>query len=411
MLASASIDAKRVLRDLRELARRTSDEAGAQRVAWTPLWSEARAFLAELVGELGFEPKLDEAGNAWVTLAGADPAAPSLALGSHLDSVPDGGWLDGALGVMAAVGVLRAHAATGSPSRSLVLVDWADEEGARFGRSLFGSSAFAGTLDPAALRDLTDEDGRTLAEVLAEHGVSLDRAGECATRREGLGAYLELHIEQGPVLERESAAVAAVNGCQGIERVRFTFRGQAAHAGTTPMELRHDAGLAAASAALEIEGLPRAHGGVATTGELRLSPGVATAVAGEARLACDLRHPERGALSEMLAGARAVAARAGRERGCELAEEPIWRIDPVTFDPKLVDAAVQSCREAGGRSGALTSGALHDAAEVAGVMPAAMVFCSSRGGISHAAAEDTAEDDLVRAIEVFGELASRVLGS
>ena len=176
----------------------------------------------------------------------------------------------------------------------MALVDWADEEGARFGRSLFGSSAFSGTLDPAAVAGLRDEDGIALPDALAENGVELDRVLECGSRREGLGAYLELHIEQGPVLEAEGASVAAVNGCAGVERHRFRISGQASHAGTTPMELRRDAGLAAADAALRIEGIGREHGGVATTGVLRLEPGIPTAVAGKAELVADLRHRDAG---------------------------------------------------------------------------------------------------------------------
>ncbi|MGH2988012.1 MAG: M20/M25/M40 family metallo-hydrolase, partial [Solirubrobacterales bacterium] len=199
MSGPPAIDARGVIADLRELERRTADERGAQRLCWSETWRAARVFLGELLAEIGIEPETDEAGNLWARLDGAEPGAPALALGSHLDSVPDGGWLDGALGVMAALAVLRAHAAVDSPPpRGLVLVDWADEEGARFGRSLFGSSAFAGTLDPAELGELRDAEDRPIAEVLAANGVELERAGECARRREGLGAYLELHIEQGP---------------------------------------------------------------------------------------------------------------------------------------------------------------------------------------------------------------------
>ncbi len=246
MAATPAIDPARVIADLRELAQRTSDEGGAQRLCWGPGWRRAREYLGELLAELGLEPETDEAGNVWARLEGRDPAAPALALGSHLDSVPGGGWLDGALGVMAALGVLRAWAGGEPPPVPLVLVDWADEEGARFGRSLFGSSAFAGTLEPAEVAGLRDADGRPLADVLAEDGVELAQAPQCAARREGLGAYLELHIEQGPVMEAQGLRAAAVTGCAGVERLRLEFRGQAAHAGTTPMGARRDAMLAAA---------------------------------------------------------------------------------------------------------------------------------------------------------------------
>ena len=410
MTEARRIDADRVIADLRELQRRTSDEGGAQRVAWTETWLEARAFLGELLAEIGASSEMDEAGNFWARLEGDDgPGA--VAVGSHIDSVPDGGWLDGALGLMAAVGVLRAHADETSPRKPLALVDWADEEGSRFGFSLFGSSAFAGKLDPGAVAGLTDADGLTLRDVLAGHDVDIDRAPECSRRADALTSYLELHIEQGPVLESEGVTIAAVEGCQGIERVRFTFVGQAAHAGTTPMAMRKDAGLAAAACAMRIAGLPDEHGGVATTGELRLEPGIPTAVAGAAGLSCDLRNPDAGALSAMMSGTRDAAAQSAAEQGCELSEEAVFRIAPTKFDPILVAAAAEACEAATGTSFRITSGALHDAASVSRVMPAAMIFCPSRGGISHAKVEDTSEDDLKAAIGAFGALVSRALST
>ncbi len=409
MAAAPAIDAARVIADLRELAHRTSDEGGAQRLCWGPVWAQAREFLGELLGELGLEPERDEAGNLWTRLEGGDPDADAVVVGSHVDSVPDGGWLDGALGVMAGVGVLRAWAGAGGPARPLVLVDWADEEGARFGNSLFGSSAFAGTLDASALAGHRDADGREIGEVLAENGVDLERAGECASRREGLGAYLELHIEQGPRMEAEGLRAAAVTGCAGVERLRFEFSGQASHAGTTPMDARRDAGLAAAAAALEIERIPGAVGGVATTGELRLEPGIVTAVAGRAELGVDLRHPEPEPLARMLDAARTAARAAAQARDCGLEEETLWRIEPIPFDTGLVFAARDACAEVAGEPASMASGALHDAASVARVLPAAMVFAPSKGGISHAREEDTDEADLAVAIEAFGALATRAL--
>jgi len=404
----AAIDAVRVIADLRELDRRTGDADGAQRLCWDEGWREARAFLEELLGEIGLEPELDAAGNLWATLEGG--REPALAIGSHVDSVPGGGWLDGALGVMAALGVLRAWSAAGErPPRTLTLVDWADEEGARFGRSLFGSSAFSGTLDPAAVRGLSDADGRVLTEVLAENGLKLDRVSQAESRREHLSAYLELHIEQGPVLEAEGLAAAAVSGCSGVERYRIRFDGQAAHAGTTPMDRRRDAGLAAAEVMLRVEEIGRSHSGVATTGALDLRPGVATAVAGEAGLLVDLRHPDAAELAAMLGEAFSAADRSASRRGCEYAPELIWRIEPIQFDPNLIAAARDACREAAGSDRILASGALHDAAEVARVLPAAMLFCPSAEGISHAKEEDTPEPALAAAIEAFGLLANRVL--
>jgi N-carbamoyl-L-amino-acid hydrolase len=404
------VDAARAIADLRELDRRTGGPSGARRVCWGAEWRDARELLVELLGELGLEPERDEAGNLWAYLEG--DRGPALALGSHVDSVPAGGWLDGALGVMAAVAVLRAWTEAGErPPRTLALVDFADEEGARFGRSLFGSSAVSGTLVPSELESLRDADGEPIASVLADNGVDLGRAPLAASRADRIAAYLELHIEQGPVLEADGVRAAAVSGCAGVERHRFRIEGQASHAGTTPMDRRRDAGLAAADAALRIERIPEREGGVATTGVLELDPGIPTAVAGVAELGVDLRNPDADALARMLEAARDAVGDAARARGCESSSGLVWRIEPIGFDPHLVEVAREACLEAAGSDRVLASGALHDAAEMARVRPAAMVFCPSIGGISHAREEDTSEDDLAAAIEAFGLLANRAAAS
>jgi allantoate deiminase len=387
---------ERVLADLRELHRLTGGPEGAQRVCWTPVWREARDFLRGRLAEIeGVTVEVDQAGNLWASLPGELDEA--VAFGSHIDSVPNGGWLDGTLGVMAGLEVLRAAAEAGGGRRGITLVDFADEEGARFGRSLFGSSAVAGTLDPDAVRALTDSEGRPIAEVLAEHGVELDSAPLSASRRDGLVAYLELHIEQGPVLEREGVAVAAVTGTYGVERHRFTFTGQTSHAGTTPMDMRRDAGLAAARAALRVEEIAREHGGVGTTGALRLEPGIPTAVPGRAELVVDLRHAEAEALEAML--------RAVKDAALEAEVDEVWRIEPIAFDERLVAAAL----EAAGTGRSLASGALHDAAEMARHVPTAMMFTSSTHGLSHAPEEDTPEEHLEQAIAAFGRLAATLI--
>ena len=400
------IDAERVIADLRELQRRTGDADGAQRLCWGEGWRTARSFLGELLDEIGLEPEVDEAGNAWAYLGGdGDPA---LALGSHLDSVPNGGWLDGALGVMAALGVLRAHAASGeTPPKPLALVDWADEEGARFGRSLFGSSCAAGTFDPAELAAARDAERRRAPGVLAENGVDLERALECRSRLERIDSYLELHIEQGPVLEAEGISAAAVSGCVGVERRRLRFAGRVSHAGTTPMDVRHDAGLAASATALRVEEIARSEGGVGTVGSIELEPGIATAVPGEASMLVDLRHPDADALARMLEAVRNAAREQAEARGCELSEEPVWAIEPIGFDADLVALAREACEEVAGSARELPSGALHDAASMALRVPTAMVFSPSVGGVSHSPEEDTTEQDLAAAIRSFGALANR----
>ncbi len=406
-----AVDAGRVLADLDELARLTGGPDGARRVCWTAEWRRARQFLRDGLAEIGIaEIETDEAGNLWARLPGRDRDAPALAIGSHLDSVPAGGPLDGALGVIAGLGVLRALAAAPEPPpRDVVLIDFADEEGSRFGRSLFGSSALAGTLEPDALAGLTDAAGEGIADVLAACDVELARAPEANARLASIGTYLELHIEQGPVLEAEGTSCSAVSGCAGVERKRFDFAGQASHAGTTPMDQRRDAGLAAAELGLAVERIARGRGGVGTTGSLDLEPGVITAVAGTARLGVDLRHPEAEPLAAMIEEARESAAEIARRRGCEVAEEPIWRIEPIPFDADLVRIAERAAAAAGGRGSAIPSGALHDAAEMARVVPAAMVFVASIGGISHAREEKSAEGDLRAGITAFGKLATAAL--
>ena len=242
------VDTTRAVHSLRELARLTSDERGAQRVAWTDTWIVARDWLrAELDAIPGVAVERDAAGNTWATLPGDSERF--VIVGSHLDSVPDGGWLDGTLGVVAALEVLRALAGE-RRAVTVKLVDWADEEGARFGRSLLGSSACAGTLDPDAVRGLTDRDGVALPDALAAHGVDLDRAGEARERLAGAAAYLELHIEQGPVLERLGLPLGVVLGSFGVERHRLRFTGAHAHSGASPMDDRRDAFIAAARSAL-----------------------------------------------------------------------------------------------------------------------------------------------------------------
>jgi N-carbamoyl-L-amino-acid hydrolase len=304
---------------------------------------------------------------------------------------------------MAALEVLRCARAERS-RHGVALVDFADEEGARFGRSLFGSSAVAGTLDPEAVASLRDEEGRTLREVVAEHGVDLDRVRAAASRRQDLIAYLELHIEQGPVLEREGVPVAAVSGTFGVERHRFTFEGQASHAGTTPMELRRDAALAAAATALAVEEVALRHSGVGTTGVLRLEPGIPTAVAGRADLVADLRHARAAPLAGMLEETRAAARGAAASHDCSVSDSEVWHIEPIPFDARLVAAAL----EAAGTGRTIASGALHDAAEMARHVPVGMMFTSSRAGLSHAKEEDTPEADLERAVDAFVRLALRV---
>lgn len=396
---TTSFDPQRAIRDLRTLAARTGGPAGSRRLCWTPEWAEARAMLREELSTLPVTVEQDEAGNLWAYLAGE--SAETVVVGSHLDSVPAGGWLDGALGVMAGLEVLRALAAGPRPKRSFALVDWADEEGARFSRSLFGSGAVVGTLDLDVLRELKDRWGNALPEVLAEHGVNIDAMDGARRRLEHVVAYLEIHIEQGPVLEQQGLGIGVVTGTFGIERERLVFSGQAAHAGTMPMPMRRDSLRAMSRFALELAEIGKRHNGVTTVGSVTCWPGVVTAVPGQTVCTMDMRHIDAAELAAMFAAAKAAAAAAAEAEGCTVEWEHIFRIPPMIFDPTLVDSVRRAVEAAEGHCFELPSGALHDASEMARVVPTAMVFTSSIGGLSHTKEEDTPDDHLAKGITAF----------
>jgi N-carbamoyl-L-amino-acid hydrolase len=405
------LDPSRTVAELRELRELTGDENGAQRVAWTPTWVQAKEWLAGKLEGLPLEYEVDEAGNQWWTLRGESERA--VLLGGHIDSVPNGGWLDGCLNLVAAVEVLRRIAAEGTPPVTVRLVNWADEEGARFGRSLFGSSAAGGSMaDQDDLRQLTDRDGAALPEVLREHGVELDRALEARSQLESAAAYLELHIEQGPVLESMSLPLGAVLGTFGVERHRITWRGQAAHAGSTPMDQRRDALAGAAKLALELREIAARTGGgaVLTSGSVTCQPGIVTSVVETAEQLLDMRHLEAAKLASMWEQVRDACRRFAEEENLEVEFERIWEIQPILFDETLIGFADESIQEVAGTSHRLPSGPLHDAAEVsrAGV-PTVMLFVQSLRGLSHTKLEDTKPEHLELAVQALDRLAAKTL--
>jgi N-carbamoyl-L-amino-acid hydrolase len=404
---TGTFDPARVVADLEELATRTGGPDGSRRLAWSPTWLEARALLRESVATLPVEVEQDEAGNIWIYLRGERPDM--VVVGSHLDSVPKGGWLDGALGVMAGLELIRSLAAEGTPPCTVALVDWADEEGARFSRSLFGSAAVVGTLDIDVLRGLTDKEGARLVDVLPEHGVDIDDLDGCRRRIADARAYVEVHIEQGPVLEQKQLGIATVTGTVGIERERIVFRGQAAHAGTMPMSMRRDSFLAASRFALALAVIADRYDGVATVGWAQCWPGVVTAVPGETRITMDMRHIDEGDLSSMYAEAKEAARNAAQFEGCSVGFEHIFRIPPMPFDPELLAAARTSVHEVEGHGFELPSGALHDASEIARVVPTVMIFSSSTNGLSHTKEEDTPRDHLLMAADAFNRTVRRAM--
>jgi N-carbamoyl-L-amino-acid hydrolase len=398
----------RTVAELRELRELTGDENGAQRVAWTETWERARVWLREKASGLPVDELIDPAGNQWFTLPGRSER--ELLIGGHIDSVPNGGWLDGCLNVMAGLEVLRRVAAEGTPPVTVRLVNWADEEGARFGRSLFGSSATCGSMhDQDELRQLVDREGVRLPEALAEHGVDLDRVTEARSQLENAAAYLELHIEQGPVLESMDLPLGAVLGTFGVERHRITWTGQAAHAGSTPMDRRRDALAGAAKLALEIRGIAArvGDGAVCTSGGVVCKPGIVTSVVETAEQLLDQRHLDADKLAELLAEARTASERFAEEENVDVAWEKIWSIEPIPFHPELVDMCDAAIEDVAGASHRLPSGPLHDAAEVsrAGI-PTVMMFVQSLRGLSHTKVEDTSPEHLELAVEALDRLTS-----
>ena len=397
--------ARDVVANLRELAALTSTADGAQRVAWGPVWRDARRWFTTKLATIGLEPSIDAAGNSWVTVPG--DSARTVIVGSHLDSVPNGGWLDGALGVLAGFEALRMYTDR-RPPVTLALVDWADEEGARFGRSLLGSSAASGSLRIDDVRGLADTSGTTLVDALAENGVAIDRMLDAHRTLKAIDAraYLELHIEQGPVLESMRRPTGVVIGTFGVERHRLRFTGQAAHSGSTPIPMRRDAVLAAAESALAFRDIARRHSTdtarvVCTVGMARVEPGIVTAVPGVCEISLDQRALDAAVLSRMLAEARDAAALAARNNRVSVEWTLLWNIEPRPFDPRLIAVCAEAVREVTGEAPRLPSGPLHDAAEMVPHMPVVMMFASSANGLSHCKEEDTPEPDLEQTIEAF----------
>jgi len=406
-----SLNAKRAVAELKELRALTADENGAQRLAWTDVWLRAREWFATKVKDLPVEQHRDAAGNSWVTLRGASERC--LLIGGHLDSVPNGGWLDGALDEIAGLEVLRRIATEfhGRPPVTVRLVDWADEEGARFGRSLLGSSAFAGTHSIAADRARTDRDGVRLENALRRCGVEIEKFPEAATEQKNAVAYIELHIEQGPVLERMDLPLGVVLGTKGVERHNITFHGQEAHSGSTPMNARRDALAAAAKLALEIRGIAKKHqDAVCTMGSVKTFPGIVTAVVGRCEVTLDQRDLDAEVLARMYHDAQEASERFAAEEGCTVNWSRLWNIEPVPFHPELIELCDTAIREISGTSHRMPSGPLHDAAEVsrAGI-PTVMMFVQSLKGISHNKIEDTKEEHLEMAVAALDRLASKTI--
>jgi N-carbamoyl-L-amino-acid hydrolase len=405
------VNPQRTIAELKELRALTGDEDGAQRIAFTSKWATARTWLRTKLQDLPVEVHQDEAGNLWATMRGVSEKA--LLIGGHIDSVPNGGWLDGCLNLLAGVAILRRLNAEyeGRPPLTVRLVDWADEEGARFGKSLFGSAACSGNLDLDEARGLVDKAGVRLPDALREHGIDFERVKASGMELHHAAAYLELHIEQGPVLLDLDLPLGAVLGTFGVERHAITFHGQAAHSGSTPMHRRKDAFLAAGKMSAEIYRIAeRSGGGVCTIGSCTTKPGIVTSVVEECRITLDQRHLDPSALARMLAEAQEASEQFAREGNVGVTWERIWHIAPRPFHDALIALCEDAIRETCGVSYRLPSGPLHDAAEVARAgVPTVMMFVQSLHGISHNKIEDTKEEHLALAITAFDKLTDKVI--
>ncbi|HUG10457.1 MAG TPA: hydantoinase/carbamoylase family amidase [Opitutaceae bacterium] len=409
-MENLKVDPKRTVAELKELRAMTGDVTGAHRVAFTDTWVKARDWLKVKLAGLPVEVHTDEAGNLWATLAGESSRA--VLIGGHIDSVPNGGWLDGCLNTLAGLESLRRISAqySGRPPVTVRLVDWADEEGARFGKSLFGSSACSGSLNMNEARGLRDRDGVALPDALKRVGIDFERVKDSGKELKHAAAYLELHIEQGPVLLDLDKPLGAVLGTFGVERHAITFRGQAAHSGSTPMNRRKDAFLAAGKMSQEIYNITDLNGGVCTIGSCTTKPGIVTSVVEECTITLDQRHLDGATLARMLAEAKEASERFAAEGNVSVSWSRLWQIEPRPFHPKLIEMCDAAIKETCGVSHRLPSGPLHDAAEPCGVgIPTVMMFAQSLHGISHNKIEDTKQEHIEQSVVAFDRLASKAM--
>lgn len=404
---------ERLLGRLEAFARIGATPAGGvNRQALSQEDRAARATLADLAQARGFRVTQDGMANLFLRHEGHDPALPPVLIGSHLDSQPTGGRYDGALGVLSAFETLEAMADAGlALPRAVEVVAWTNEEGSRYAPGAMGSMAFAGRAEPSAWRERLDENGMRLGEELDQTLASLT----IATRRPlgfPIAAYIELHIEQGPVLEREHVPIGIVTGIQGVRWLEVRLEGQAAHAGTTPPSFRRDP-LAAAAAAIHRLGetlMPMEDDARFTVGRLQVTPGSINAIPQAVTFSVDLRHPDTGRLAKLDEAVRAEIAAAVAKKGCTARIESLLDMAPCRFPAAMIEVIEAAARRVGAPARRLLSGAYHDALFVSDVAPTAMIFVPSRDGLSHNEAEFTEPDDIVTGARVLYE-ATRALAS
>ena len=391
------INGDRLLADLHALSTIGAGADGAvNRLAWSEPDLEGRRWFAGRIRDAGLEPRVDGALNVFGHLPGS--TGPWLLTGSHLDSVPNGGRLDGAYGAVAALEVLRTLADSGDPLAAQVeIVGFADEEGVRFEVGLIGSLALVGDLDVDRLRDGLDWLGVPIPQVLATAGRDVDRMLEAQTHRPSIKGFVELHIEQGPRMEADGIELAVVTGVVGVHRQRIQITGTQNHAGTTPFRLRNDAGRAAARAASELEELVQALDpvAVANIGSMRFDPGGVNVIPGRAEFTLEVRHLEEKVVREAVEAFSTRLAQICTEEGCRAEVELLSWVPPAPMDAGVTAALDGACRELGRDPARLSSGAGHDAAVLSRHVPTGMLFVPSVGGVSHSPRETTSDEHLI----------------
>ena len=404
-----TINPDRVLRDLDELAQLTGNAGGAQRLCWTPTWEKARIWLRDKAAEIGMQSENDEAGNQWLTLPGESDE--TIIVGSHLDSVRDGGKYDGALGVLAGLEIGRTLAETGKrPSKTFRVASFADEEGVQFGRSLIGSGAVAKTLRLEDIRKLRSLKGESVEELINAYGASIEKFERTGRWLKNARAYVELHIEQGPVLERLGKPLAAVSGTYGADRYQATFSGRLDHIAASPMIGRKDALVTAARVITLVRDTALRLGGVGSVGRCEVAPNFTTTVAEGSSIIIEHGHDDLEVLQRTGRTVRNAIRQIAAEEGVEVRLDDLWSTPPVRFDPALVSIFEEVVGNQQGKSVTIPSGPLHDAAEVAAAgIPTAMLFVRSRDGISHSPAEFTDNDDIRQAVIALNSVVERLI--
>jgi ureidoglycolate amidohydrolase len=384
---------------------------GITREVFTPTYARALEWVTERMRDAGLQTRVDAFGNLWGRAEGSDSRAPRVITGSHIDTTLNAGRYDGVLGVLGAIEALRVMRADGlAPRRTIEVVAFAGEE-PRFGSGCIGSRAIVGALGDDAPERLRDREGVSLGEALREFGLDPGRIAEARLDPSSVHAFVELHIEQGAVLETHGEAIGVVTAIAAPHDFRLILRGAATHSGATPMTLRRDALAGAAEVMTLLERAARESPSgttVGTVGVLRVRPGAINIVPGEVELDVDIRDSDLGAreavVAELLDGAREIAAR----RGLEVEVRPLVQDTPVPCAAEVIAATVQACEELGLALRRMVSGAYHDAMILGAVVPIGMVFVPSRGGISHHPDEYTDPDQLEAGVRVLGSVLARL---